>query len=122
MDRIARVNELMQRELSLLVEREIGRDANCLVTLTRVDTTPDLRHSHIYISVLGTVEQKKAVLAQLHSRRKALQHEVSRVVVLKYTPILDFRLDEQLEKTEYMYRLLDKIAADDTPHSPPAAK
>ena len=94
MERMRRVNELLKRELGALFERLVCRDLDCLVTVTAVETSPDLRSAHVYVSVYGSPEQQDKVFGLLHKRRKEMQHEISRNVTLKYTPKLDFRIDE----------------------------
>ena len=58
--RLLRVNELLKRELSSIITREISFDG-ALVTLNQVDVTPDLKHAHAYISVLGKEDQATAM-------------------------------------------------------------
>lgn len=117
MERMLRVNELLKRELSSIIEREFGRDlANGLVTVTAVETAPDLRHAQVHISVYGRdLAHKGRVLDKLRVRHGHIQHELMRHVTLKYTPVLHFRLDETLDKADKVIQLLDKLA----PAAPP---
>lgn len=87
----------MKRELGDLIGRELTFEQ--LVTIQEVDVTPDLKHAHVYVSVLGGDEQAaNAVMAQLHEHRKDLQYKLSRRVVLKFTPQLHFKLDTAIER------------------------
>lgn len=96
-NRLVRVKELMKRELGDLIGRELTFEQ--LVTIQEVDVTPDLKHAHVYVSVLGGDEQAaNAVMAQLHEHRKDLQYKLSRRVVLKFTPQLHFKLDTAIER------------------------
>ena len=106
--RLERVNELLKRELSELITREIAFDA-ALVTVQQVDITPDLKHAHVFISVMGTVEQAKAAMAKLHDNRKTLQHTLSKRVILKFTPQLHFKLDDSIERGDRIISLLEQI-------------
>jgi ribosome-binding factor A len=106
--RLQRVQELIKRELSELIVREISF-GNALVTVQEVDITPDLKHAHIFVSVLGKEEDKNAALAKLHDHRKILQSALSKRVVLKYTPQLHFKFDEALERGTRVIDLLEKI-------------
>src|SRR5438045_3301017 len=103
--RLARVNELLKRELGDLLTREVSFEA-ALVTVQQVDVTPDLKHAHVFVSVIGSDAQAKAAMAQLHDRRSHLQHLLSRRVVLKYTPHLHFKLDESIERGTRIINLL----------------
>jgi ribosome-binding factor A len=110
MDRMPRVNELLKRELGLLLERELRREGVGLVTVTDVKTAPDLHHAVVYVSVFGAPAQKTNVLNQLQRHRKTLQHAMARHVVLKFTPRLTFQLDETAENADRVTRLLDQLA------------
>lgn len=87
----------MKRELGDLILRELTFGAQ-LVTIQEVDVTPDLKHAHVYVSVIGDPEETRAAMAKLHEHRAELQHALSRRVILKYTPHLHFKLDEAIER------------------------
>lgn len=106
--RLERVNELLKRELSELVQREITFEA-ALVTVQQVDITPDLKHAHVYISVMGNPDQAKAAMAKLHDNRSSLQHLLSKRVILKYTPHLHFKLDDSIERGTRIISILEEI-------------
>jgi ribosome-binding factor A len=107
--RTLRVCELIKRELGVIVGRELKFDAP-LVTIRAVDITPDLKNAHVFVSVIGTPGQKKQAIAALEGARQHLQHELSRRVILKYTPHLHFQLDESIERGTRVLSLLDEIA------------
>ena len=107
--RTLRVCELIKRELGVIVGRELKFDA-LLVTIRAVDITPDLKNAHVFVSVIGTPGQKKQAIAALEGARQHLQHELSRRVILKYTPHLHFQLDESIERGTRVLSLLDEIA------------
>ena len=111
-NRLVRVRELMKRELGDLIGRELSFTQ--LVTVQDVDITPDLKHAHVYISVLG--EGPKSALAALHEHRKELQSLLSRRVILKYTPQLHFKLDETVERGS---RIIDILQTLDIPEDAP---
>jgi ribosome-binding factor A len=106
--RLERVNELIRRELSELINREITFQA-ALVTVQQVDITPDLKHAHVFVSVIGSDAEAKAAMARLHDSRAALQHLLSKRVVLKFTPHLHFKLDESIERGTRIINLLEQI-------------
>ncbi len=107
-NRLDRVNELIKRELSELVRREITFTAK-LVTVQEVDITPDLKHAHVYIGVLGTLDEKKQALAALHDHRQRFQKELAKRVVIKWTPQLHFALDTAGERGDRVLNLLDQL-------------
>ncbi|MDQ2659714.1 MAG: ribosome-binding factor A, partial [Verrucomicrobiota bacterium] len=81
---------------------------DALVTINQVDVTPDLRNAHVFVSVLGK-GNPKAVIEQLEERRVLLQAEMSKDVVLKYTPHLVFHLDDSIERGTRVFKILDEI-------------
>ena len=80
-----------------------------LVTIQQVDVTPDLKHAHIYMSVIGSTEQAKHVITQLKGMRGQLQYLLSRRVIIKYTPQLHFKLDEGIERGTRVIHLMDEL-------------
>ncbi len=101
-----RVNELLKRELSGIITREITFE-NALVTINQVDVTPDLKNAHVYVSSLGTGSGN--VIAQLEAHRVPLQTQLARHVVLKYTPHLIFHLDNSIERGTRIIEILQEI-------------
>lgn len=111
--RLLRVNEIVKRELSTIITRDMKFE-NVLVTVNAVDVTPDLRNAHVFVSVLGKGNHK-AVITELDDNRTILQTELSKHVVLKYTPHLVFHLDESIERGARVFKILQEIdpVADD---------
>src|SRR4051812_40679601 len=105
--RLLRVNEVVKRELSMIITRDMKFE-NALVTVNDVDVTPDLKSAHVFFSVLGKGSDA-AVLAQLTENRAVLQAEMSKHVVLKYTPHLVFHLDESIERGARIFKILQEI-------------
>ena len=106
--RLLRVCELIKRELGVIIGREVKFEAP-LVSVRAVDVTADLKNAHVFISAIGTKWQKEEAIKQLTEKRQYLQHEFSRRVVLKYTPLLHFQLDESIERGTRVLNLLDEI-------------
>ena len=115
--RLERVNELLKRELGDLLTREVSFEA-ALVTVQQVDITPDLKHAHVFVSVIGSDDQARASMAKLHDNRKSLQHLLSKRVVLKYTPQLHFKLDDSIVRGTRIISILEQI---EIPPDPPDA-
>src|SRR4051794_26815558 len=105
--RLLRVNELLKRELSTIITRDM-RFEDALVTVNHVDVTPDLKNAHVFVSVLGK-GNAKAVIAELDENRTVLQAQMSKDVVLKYTPHLVFHLDDSTERGARIIQILDEI-------------
>jgi ribosome-binding factor A len=101
-----RVNELLKRELSAIIAREITFD-DALVTINDVKVAPDLKSAHVYVSVLG---KNNNVITKLEEHRATLQTLLARHVVLKYTPHLNFHLDHSIERGTRVIEILQEIA------------
>ena len=112
-----RVCELLKRELGTIIGREMKFEAP-LVSVRAVDVTPDLKQAHVAISAIGTKWQKEQAILQLSEKRQHLQHELSRRVILKYTPHLHFDLDESIERGTRVLSLLEEIEATLPPDEP----
>jgi ribosome-binding factor A len=110
--RLDRVNEVMRRELGELIQRELTFTAK-LVTVQHVDVTPNLKQAHVYVGIIGTDEEQRAAMATLHDNRIVLQNELSKRVVLKYTPQLHFRLDNSIERGTRILGILEDLQLPD---------
>ncbi|MEP7071967.1 MAG: 30S ribosome-binding factor RbfA [Verrucomicrobiota bacterium] len=104
--RLLRVNELIKRELSAIITREMDF-AHGLVTVNQVDVTPDLKNAHVFVSVLGAAGAE--VIAKLEAHRVVLQSALAKAVVLKYTPHLVFHLDDSIERGARVIEILQEI-------------
>ena len=117
--RLQRVQELIKRELSDIIQRHIRFDG-VIVTINEVDITPDLKQAHIFISALGGTGQTtnyQSIIQKLESNRKMLQHEMSKRVVIKYTPHLHFKFDDTPERATRIFTILEEL---DVPPAPDA--
>jgi ribosome-binding factor A len=107
--RMKRVNELVRQELSKLVQKHLPVEEYGLVSVTEVDVAKDLKTANIYISTVGTGPSHKNALEALAEIRKDLQYELSRKVILKYTPLLVFKEDHGLERGQHILEILDSL-------------
>ena len=107
--RLERVNEVIKRELSEIISREVNFGAQTLVTVHAVDITADLRQCHVFVSVIGKPDQKSRVLAELEGHRGTLQRELAKRVVLKYTPHLNFKIDDSIERGSRVLEIMQDL-------------
>lgn len=112
--RLLRVNELLKRELSGIIAREITFPDG-LVSINHVDVTSDLKNAHVFVSVLGA--KGAAVIKGLEMHRPALQAALARNVVLKYTPHLTFHLDDSIERGTRVIEILREIETTPDPEA-----
>ncbi len=105
-NRINRINEEIQRELSALLRTlKDPRLQGGLLTITHVDTTSDLRYAKIYVSALDK-SQEKEMLKGLKSAAGYLRREVGASLGLRYTPELQFVADDSIEKGAKILEML----------------
>lgn len=106
--RIKRVCEVLKRELGLAIVRELTFPSP-LVTVSGVDVTPDLKQAHVFISALGTPGERRRTLALLEDHRVMLQQALAGRVSLKFTPQLNFHLDDSIERGTRVLGILDEL-------------
>ena len=84
-----------------------------LVTVTGVETSPDLRHATVYVSVLGSEKKRAASLRGLEAAHGLLQARLGRELRMKRTPQLVFEYDPSVERGVRMTQLIDELAPGD---------
>ena len=108
-NRIGRINEEIQRELAeLLRELKDPRVQKTMLSITRVETTPDLRYAKVYVSLLDK-EYTKETLAGLKSSSGFLRRELGRSLQLRYTPELQWQADDSITHGAHILELLSKL-------------
>jgi ribosome-binding factor A len=113
-ERMRRVNESVRQVLAETLP-ELKDPRIGLVTVTGVDTAPDLRHATVFVSVLGSEKKRTATLRGLEAAHGVLQSRLARELRLKRTPQLTFEYDPSVERGVRMSRLIDELAPDYEP-------
>ena len=111
-DRMARVNRQLQQVLAELVPGRINdprAHAAAMITVVEVRTTPDLRHAKVHVSVMGDETRQDLSLQGLKSAAGFLQAKVAKRVDLRYTPRLNFVLDQGVKRSIEISEILDRI-------------
>ena len=105
-NRIGRINDEIQRELSSLMRSlKDPRLQSGLLTITHVDTTPDLRYSRIFVSALDK-SQEKEMMKGLKSAAGYLRRELGSALKLRYTPELQFVADDSIQQGAHILEML----------------
>lgn len=114
--RTERINELMRAEISDLLLREV-KDPRLsgLVTITEVDVSPDLWRAKVYVSVLGTDEDKSSTFRGLEAASRFLQRELRKRLSIRRTPELEFIPDDSIERGARILELMHKAREDREP-------
>jgi ribosome-binding factor A len=104
--RMRRVNEAIRQVLSDALAGELKDPRVGFVTVTDVDTSPDLRHARVYVSVLGAPAEREATMDGLRSAHGFLQGRIGDELHLKHTPELRFLYDDTAERAARLETLL----------------
>lgn len=108
-NRTARLNSLLKEVISEVITKEVRNpDVAKLSTVTSVEITPDLRHAKVFISVIGTIEEKEKTIKALQKAAGFIAISTSKKVVMRYFPALTFKLDTTVDA----HMKIDKILED----------
>ncbi len=113
--RTERVDELLRQEITSIIGRDLVDPRIGFVTITSVETTNDLRHAKVWVSVIGQPEEREATLAVLGRAMPFVRHELGRRLRIKRIPDLHLRLDETSERGTRILQLLHELEAGGTP-------
>ena len=117
-NRINRINEEIQKSLAdSLRSVKDPRVADALISITRVETTPDLRYTKVYVSILQE-EKANDAMKGLKSAAGFLRRELGRALQLRYTPELQFIADDSIQYGAHILEVLRKVEREDAakPH------
>jgi ribosome-binding factor A len=107
-DRMRRVDEAVREVLSDAITKELKDPRVGFVTVTAVETAPDLRRARVYVSVLGSQSVRKRSMQGLQSAHGILQRAVARELRLKHTPTLEFLYDDTADRGMRIAELIDR--------------
>jgi len=105
--RMRRINEVIREVLGAAIATDLKDPRIGFVTVTGVDTSPDLRAARVYVSVLGSEEERERTLEGLSSSHGFLQSRINDELRIKRTPTLTFHYDESVERGTRISKLLD---------------
>ncbi len=117
--RTQRIGDQMQRELALMIQREIKDPRLGMVTITAVDVSRDLSHAQVYITVMGRDDDPDAIELNLHILGEAagfLRMQLGKVMKLRTVPQLHFRYDASIRRGVELSALIERAVAEDRKH------
>jgi len=106
--RMRRINEVLREVVGAAISGELSDPRIGFVTVTAVETSPDLRTAKVFVSVLGTDEEREATLEGLRSSHGVIQSRIAAETRMKRTPTLTFHYDDTIEKGVRISELLEK--------------
>ena len=108
--------------MAVLLQRELKDPRIGFATITGVDVTSDFKYAKIYVSVLGTPEEKRDTMAALTSSRGFVRRELASRMTIRFVPEITFKLDESIEYSDNINRLLNDLKRADEERAAQAAQ
>ena len=118
--RTQRIGDQMQRELALLIQREIKDPRLGLITITAVDVSRDLSHAKIFITIMGQDDDQEAIKGNLRILNDAagfLRMQLGKSMKLRIVPQLHFNYDASIRRGVELSSLIERAVAEDRKHS-----
>jgi len=116
-DRMRRINEVLREVVGAAISSDLSDPRIGFVTVTSVETSPDLRTAKVFVSVLGSDEDREATLSGLRSSHGVLQTRIAAETRMKRTPTLTFHYDNTIEQGVRISQLLDQELPAERPES-----
>jgi ribosome-binding factor A len=107
-ERTARLDELLREEISAVIRREVDDPRIGFVTITDVEVSPDLRHASVWVSVIGSVEEKRQTLRALSRAMPFVRQRLGRLR-LKRIPELHVKDDPTSQRGTRILQILDEL-------------
>ena len=108
--RVDRVSNLLKKEVAQMLTKEVKDPRIGMVTITGAKVSRDLRHAHIYYSVVGSEKEIRDSAIGLKQATNFIQRQLGRRIRLRYTPIIDFQFDHSLEYGGHIEKILQSIS------------
>lgn len=109
-----KVKVLLKEEVSDIIRRELKDPRIGFVTVTDAEVTPDMSYAKVFVSVLGTDEQRQATMQALRSAKGFVRSEFAKRAAMKSIPEIDFRFDESIEHGARIMELLESIKREES--------
>ena len=112
--RIERVNSLIRQEISELLQRQV-KDPRLgdFIAVTEVSTSADLKYAKVFVSRIGSEEEKQETLSVLASASGFLRRELAKRLKLRHIPVLSFQWDDSIEQGDHLLRLIDGVTPEE---------
>jgi ribosome-binding factor A len=115
--RMQRVDELLRQEIGVLLAKEVADPRIGFVTITDVETSPDLRHAKVWVSVIGGKAESDETVRALQQAMGYVRHQLGQRLRIKRIPELHIRLDDSAERGTRVLHLLNELEAGTEPEA-----
>jgi ribosome-binding factor A len=114
--RTERLNDLLREEISQVLHHQV-RDPRLggILSITHVDISPDMRYARVFVSILGSDEEKDKAFQGLRRAQGFFRRELAHKLNLRRTPLLSFHLDDSIEEAARVLELMGKVEEGDAP-------
>ncbi len=117
--RTERVDELLRQEIGAILTRDVGDPRIGFATITDVETAPDLRNARVWVSVIGSPQERTATIAALERAMPFIRRELGRRLRIRRIPEFQVRLDDSSDRGTRVLRLLQELEEGQTPDAEP---
>ncbi|NMA94503.1 MAG: 30S ribosome-binding factor RbfA [Clostridiales bacterium] len=109
-ERSKRVSEEIKREMSMIIREDV-KDPRIsdMLSIVKVDTSKDLSHAKIFVSILGSEDERKETLKGLQSASGFIRKQLASILKLRYVPELTFVLDSSIEYSIHISKKIDEL-------------
>ena len=111
--RIERVNNLIRREISELIQRQVKDPRlDTFIAVTQVTTSPDLKYAKVFVSCISGKQEEQKILSVLTAASGFLRTELAKNLKLRRIPELSFHWDDSIEHGDRILRLIDQVSSE----------
>ncbi len=108
-----KLGELIAAELSELLRTRVKDPRVGFASITRVEVSGDLRHAKVFVSVMGSPEEREATMQGLKNATGFLRHELATRLVIRFMPEIIFKLDKSIEEGSRILELIQRVEQED---------
>jgi len=109
--RTDRIDAQLREEIGSILSRDVADPRIGFVTVTAVETAPDLSHARVWVSIIGTATERTETVRALRGAMRFVRHELGRRLALRRIPVLHVRLDDRAERGTRLMKIIDEIEA-----------
>lgn len=120
--RTKRVDELIRQEIGVIVARELSDARIGFVTITEVETTPDLSHAKVWVSFIGTADERRVAMGALRHAMPFVRHELGARLRIRRIPELHLEADDTLERGTRVLQLINDLQGGSTGEATPVTR
>ena len=108
-----KLGELIAAELSELLRTRVKDPRVGFASITHVEVSGDLRHAKVFVSVMGSPEEREATMQGLKNATGFLRHELATRLVIRFMPEIFFKLDKSIEEGSRILELIHRVEQED---------